>query len=241
MVIADAPRLHGRFGPFPLPIEVVAFGHTTTAAPHRRRLATCGCAGRATLRLRERRGRCAPTAATSSMTPPAAQIDDPAALAAALKSLTGVVEHGLFLGLAERALIGTDEGVVTLLSLSYEHPTQTWQTSPWPSYDYDLFVIGAGSGGVRAARLAAMAGARVAVAEEYRVGGTCVDPRLRAQEVHGLRQGVLAELQDGARLRLDRRRAPASTGQRFLDRQGHRDRPAVGHLRHQPARTPAPT
>ncbi|MFA7264589.1 MAG: glutathione-disulfide reductase [Caulobacter sp.] len=41
-------------------------------------------------------------------------------------------------------------------------------------YDYDLFVIGAGSGGVRAARLAAMSGARVGVAEEYRVGGTCV-------------------------------------------------------------------
>ena len=41
-------------------------------------------------------------------------------------------------------------------------------------YDYDLFVIGAGSGGVRAARLAAMTGARVAVAEEYRIGGTCV-------------------------------------------------------------------
>jgi glutathione reductase (NADPH) len=43
-----------------------------------------------------------------------------------------------------------------------------------PQYDYDLFVIGAGSGGVRAARLAAMSGARVAAAEEYRVGGTCV-------------------------------------------------------------------
>src|SRR5437764_3875047 len=43
-----------------------------------------------------------------------------------------------------------------------------------PQYDYDLFVIGAGSGGVRAARLAAMAGRRVAVAEEHRVGGTCV-------------------------------------------------------------------
>jgi glutathione reductase (NADPH) len=42
------------------------------------------------------------------------------------------------------------------------------------AYDYDLFVIGAGSGGVRAARMAAMAGARVAIAEEYRVGGTCV-------------------------------------------------------------------
>ncbi len=42
------------------------------------------------------------------------------------------------------------------------------------SFDYDLFVIGAGSGGVRASRIAAGHGARVAVAEEYRVGGTCV-------------------------------------------------------------------
>lgn len=40
--------------------------------------------------------------------------------------------------------------------------------------DYDLVVIGAGSGGVRAARIAAGHGARVAVVEEYRVGGTCV-------------------------------------------------------------------
>jgi glutathione reductase (NADPH) len=42
------------------------------------------------------------------------------------------------------------------------------------TYDHDLFVIGAGSGGVRAARLAAMSGAKVVVAEEHRVGGTCV-------------------------------------------------------------------
>ena len=41
-------------------------------------------------------------------------------------------------------------------------------------YDFDLFVIGAGSGGVRASRIAAAHGAKVAVAEEFRVGGTCV-------------------------------------------------------------------
>lgn len=40
--------------------------------------------------------------------------------------------------------------------------------------DYNLFVIGAGSGGVRAARIAAGFGAKVAIAEEYRIGGTCV-------------------------------------------------------------------
>ena len=42
------------------------------------------------------------------------------------------------------------------------------------TYDHDLFVIGAGSGGVRAARIASGHGARVAIAEEHRVGGTCV-------------------------------------------------------------------
>lgn len=41
-------------------------------------------------------------------------------------------------------------------------------------YDFDLFVIGGGSGGVRAARIAAGYGAKVAIAEEYRLGGTCV-------------------------------------------------------------------
>jgi glutathione reductase (NADPH) len=43
------------------------------------------------------------------------------------------------------------------------------------TYDYDLFVIGAGSGGVRAARMAAGFGARVAVAEDRYMGGTCVN------------------------------------------------------------------
>src|SRR5690242_3113737 len=42
-------------------------------------------------------------------------------------------------------------------------------------YDYDLFVIGAGSGGVRAARMSASYGARVAVAESRHLGGTCVN------------------------------------------------------------------
>lgn len=42
------------------------------------------------------------------------------------------------------------------------------------AFDYDLFVIGGGSGGVRAARIAASLGARVALAEEHRIGGTCV-------------------------------------------------------------------
>lgn len=46
---------------------------------------------------------------------------------------------------------------------------------PPPAYDYDLLVIGAGSGGVRAARMAASYGARVAVVEQQALGGTCVN------------------------------------------------------------------
>ena len=42
-------------------------------------------------------------------------------------------------------------------------------------YDYDLFTIGGGSGGVRASRMAAQFGARVALAEERYLGGTCVN------------------------------------------------------------------
>ena len=41
-------------------------------------------------------------------------------------------------------------------------------------FDFDLFVIGGGSGGVRSGRVAAEGGAKVALAEEYRMGGTCV-------------------------------------------------------------------
>ena len=42
------------------------------------------------------------------------------------------------------------------------------------AFDYDLFVIGGGSGGVRAARRTAALGRKVGIAEEYRYGGTCV-------------------------------------------------------------------
>lgn len=55
----------------------------------------------------------------------------------------------------------------------FSHKSIPIMTTPH-NFDYDLFVIGAGSGGVRAARLSAGFGAKVAVAEEFRVGGTCV-------------------------------------------------------------------
>ncbi len=53
-------------------------------------------------------------------------------------------------------------------------------------FDVDLFVIGAGSGGVRAARIAAGHGAKAMVAEEFRIGGTCVIRGCVPKKLHGL-------------------------------------------------------
>jgi ribose 5-phosphate isomerase A len=113
VVIADAGKAMAKLGKSPLPIEVVAFGHTTTARRIAAAARTCRIANPPELRIRDG----APVRTDSGnliYDLPCGVIDDPAALAAALKGLTGVVEHGLFLGLAERALIGTDSGVTTL-------------------------------------------------------------------------------------------------------------------------------
>ena len=113
VVIADAGKLLATLGKFPLPIEVVAFGHATTAGRIATAARACGVDAEPIPRIRNG----APVRTDGGnliYDLPCGVIDDPAALAAALKGLTGVVEHGLFLGLAERALIGTDQGVATV-------------------------------------------------------------------------------------------------------------------------------
>ena len=70
-------------------------------------------------------------------------------------------------------------------------------------FDVDLFVIGGGSGGVRAARIAAGHGARVMIAEEYRDGRHLRDPRLRAEEAVRARLACPARDRGRRRLRLD--------------------------------------
>ncbi|MCP8940052.1 glutathione-disulfide reductase [Alsobacter sp. SYSU M60028] len=66
------------------------------------------------------------------------------------------------------------------------------------AYDVDLFVIGAGSGGVRAGRIAASYGARVMVAEEYRVGGTCVIRGCVPKKLYVYAGRVADEIEDAA-------------------------------------------
>ena len=65
-------------------------------------------------------------------------------------------------------------------------------------YDVDLFVIGGGSGGVRAARIAAGYGARVMVAEEYRMGGTCVIRGCVPKKLFVIGSHVRHEIEDAA-------------------------------------------
>ena len=65
-------------------------------------------------------------------------------------------------------------------------------------FDVDLFVIGGGSGGVRAARIAANHGAKVLVAEEYRMGGTCVIRGCVPKKLFVLGSHVHQEIEDAA-------------------------------------------
>ena len=114
IVIADAAKHVKTLGKFPLSIEVVAFGHTTTALRICDALVECDIG--VAPRLRIRHGEPVRTDGGNVIYDAACgRIEEPAALGAALKAVTGVVEHGLFLDLADQALIGAADGGVTTL------------------------------------------------------------------------------------------------------------------------------
>jgi ribose 5-phosphate isomerase A len=113
VVIADQGKTVETLGRFPLPIEVVEFGAQHTIGRIRSVLEAQGIDALPALRVQSG----APVRTDSGnliYDAPCQTIANPAALAGALKQVTGVVEHGLFLGLADRALVGTDHGVITL-------------------------------------------------------------------------------------------------------------------------------
>ncbi|WP_309088568.1 ribose-5-phosphate isomerase RpiA [Phenylobacterium sp.] len=113
VVIADAAKVVTTLGKFALPIEVVAFGHKTTSLRICDALAECDIGIAPRLRLKD--GQPVRTDGGNLIYDAACgRIEEPAALAAALKSVTGVVDHGLFLDLADQALIGGPDGVRTL-------------------------------------------------------------------------------------------------------------------------------
>jgi ribose 5-phosphate isomerase A len=113
LVIADAAKVVPHLGAFPLPIEVVAFGHKTTG----NRIADVLTDHEVALPARVRtadRGLVRTDGGNVIYDAKCGVIQDPARLADDLKLVTGVVEHGLFLDLADEAIIGTDGGVETL-------------------------------------------------------------------------------------------------------------------------------
>jgi len=113
VVIADAAKRTPVLGKFPLPIEVVAFGHKTTALRISDALADCDIGVAPRLRLKD--GQPVKTDGGNLIYDAACgRIAEPAKLALALKSVTGVVDHGLFLDLADQALIGHASGVQTV-------------------------------------------------------------------------------------------------------------------------------
>ena len=113
VVIADAAKRVPALGQFPLPIEVIPFGHKTTALRICDALAECDLGVAPRMRMKDG----APVKTDNGnliYDAACGRIEEPAALAFALKSVTGVVEHGLFLDLADLALIGGPDGVATL-------------------------------------------------------------------------------------------------------------------------------
>ena len=113
VVIGDAAKVVKTLGKFPLSIEVIAFGHTITSLRICDAMAECDL-GIAPM-LRRKDGVPVQTDGGNLIYDAACgRIEEPAALASALKSVTGVVDHGLFLDLADLALIGGPNGVTTL-------------------------------------------------------------------------------------------------------------------------------
>ena len=110
IVIADAAKVVPVLGAFPLPIEVVAFGHKATANRIMDVLVDHDIAMPARLRQADR-GVVRTDGGNVIYDARCQAIHDPVRLADDLKLITGVVEHGLFLDLADEAIIGTDHGV----------------------------------------------------------------------------------------------------------------------------------
>ncbi|MEQ9144461.1 MAG: ribose-5-phosphate isomerase RpiA [Parvibaculaceae bacterium] len=110
IVIADASKHVGTLGAFPLPVEVVPFGCRTTAAKIEKVAAEFGCTGP----LKRREDEYGEPFLTDSENfiydGQFGRIPDPDGLARALNLIPGVVDNGLFIGIATLAIVGTDDG-----------------------------------------------------------------------------------------------------------------------------------
>ncbi|WP_336486558.1 ribose-5-phosphate isomerase RpiA [Methylobacterium nigriterrae] len=110
VVIADAAKQVGTLGAFPLPIEVNAFGLRPTQIAVEAAIGRAGCAGPVSLRMAADGSPLTTDGGHRILDARLGRIPDPEALSAALWSVPGVVEHGLFLGIASAAILAADRG-----------------------------------------------------------------------------------------------------------------------------------
>ncbi|WNJ88445.1 ribose-5-phosphate isomerase RpiA [Bosea sp. 685] len=111
IVIADDSKLVEKLGRFPLPIEVVPFGLEATRRAVARAIAGCGSAGELVLRKRPDGATVVTDNGNYILDAHLGVIEQPEALAIALNQVPGVVEHGLFIGLASGAILAGADGL----------------------------------------------------------------------------------------------------------------------------------
>jgi ribose 5-phosphate isomerase A len=111
MVIADESKWVNVLGRFPLPVEIIPFGTTVTRRAVETAAAEAGCPGPAPLRKTQDGHAFVTDGGHWLIDAQLQRIADPHALAARLSAIPGVVEHGLFIGLARAAIIGGSAGV----------------------------------------------------------------------------------------------------------------------------------
>jgi ribose 5-phosphate isomerase A len=113
IVIADESKLVETLGAYPLPVEVISFGIKATAFKIDRACRHAGCEGPITLRVRD--GKPFVTDNGNLILDCALRkIPDPPKLAALLSGIPGIADHGLFIGIASLAILGTSSGLKTI-------------------------------------------------------------------------------------------------------------------------------
>lgn len=111
VIICDSSKKVERLGRFPLPIEVVQFGLTATRNMIQTLAADVGCKGEMVLRTRPDGTAFITDSGHRILDCAFSEIPDPEALAESLQIVPGIVEHGLFLGLADAAFVAGDAGI----------------------------------------------------------------------------------------------------------------------------------
>ena len=114
VVIADDTKLVETLGRFPLPIEVVPFGLEATRRAVASAVAASAAEGEIKLRLRQDGSTLVTDGGHFILDAHLGRIEQPEALAAALNAVPGVVEHGLFLGIASCAILASSSGLKIL-------------------------------------------------------------------------------------------------------------------------------